>query len=247
MDMGLKFLAGLPIGVCDIGDIHPLTLREIATIGEIQYNKYLSALCFEIEDVLSGEDLDGVEGISTYDILMANCISNENYKELITSAISLFFKDDVSFYAYSQEGNNYAFLYLGELEEERIINKDNFENIKLILQQQNNIQRSKAEEYNPANEKARQLIEQIKKNRQNAPKPKQLVDLHSIISGVAWKGGVGIGSIWDLTIYQLYDAYYRLNIVDTYDKTLNGIYSGTVDGTKTDFKKLNWSNIIKLD
>ena len=247
MDIGLKLLAGLPIEINKIGELYPLTLKEMANIGETQYNKYLSALCFEIEDVLSEDDLEGVEGVTTYDILMANCLSNEDYRKLIIEAMSVFFKEDINFHRYSKDNVNYAFFCLGELEEEKIINRDSFEEIKIILQQQNNIQKSKKEEYNPANDKARQLIEKMKKDRQNAPKPKQFVDLHSIISGVAWKGGVGIGSIWDVTIYQLYDAYYRLNIVDTYDKTLNGIYSGTVDAKQTDFKKLNWSNIIKLD
>lgn len=124
-----------------------------------------------------------------------------------------------------------------------IIDKNNVDKIitKILEFYCVSIEVEKEEEYKPANEQARKLIEKIRKNRANAPKPKSNVDLASIISGVAWKSNnLNILSIWDLTLYQLYDAFYRLEIIDNYDKTLTAIYAGTIDGKQTDLKKQIW-------
>jgi ABC-type multidrug transport system ATPase subunit len=152
----------------------------------------------------------------------------------------MFFKDKVS---YSDE---YYLFYLGDIHDGRIIYRDNYEEIKAIIRKQNFIQEKKKEEYNPANEQARQFIEKLKRLKKERPKTKETVNLHSIISSIAWKSHIGIHAVWDLTIYQLFDAYYRLDVVDNYDKTLAGIYAGTVDASKINMKELNWSKIIRL-
>lgn len=103
------------------------------------------------------------------------------------------------------------------------------------------IPKEEKEDFKPANEAARRLMEQIKKNRAKAPKKKADFDLSSIISGMAWKcSNVNINDIWNLTLYQLYDGFYRLDIIDNYDKTLSSIYHGMMDASKIDFKKKNW-------
>lgn len=97
------------------------------------------------------------------------------------------------------------------------------------------------EEFNPANEQARKLMERIRKNRAKAPKPKSDVDLTSIISAVAWKSNsLTIESVWKLTMYQLYDAFYRLEIIDNYDKTLSAMYAGTIDAKTAKLDKQLW-------
>lgn len=124
-----------------------------------------------------------------------------------------------------------------------IIDKENVDEIVTTILDAYCIQieKEKEEEYNPANEHARKLIEKIRKNRANAPKPKPNVDLASIISGVAWKSNsVNIDTIWDLTLYQLYDAFHRLEIIDNYDKTVSAIYAGTIDAKQTNLKKQLW-------
>lgn len=247
MDIKLRLLAGLPINLGEIGQLHPLTLLEITEIGERKYNQHLSALCFEPSDVINADTLRELNEVTSFDIITINIAKNEEYREFICKSMELFFREKVSVGSYEDEKGSIPVIYIGEIEEGRILDSATFFQMKAILEEQNNIKREKEEDYNPANSKAKELIEKIKNNRKNAPKPKQLIDLHSIISGVSWKGNLGISKVWDLTIYQLYDAYYRLNIVDNYDKTLTGIYSGIVDGTKTDFKKINWSNIIKTD
>ncbi len=100
------------------------------------------------------------------------------------------------------------------------------------------------EEYNPANEEARKIIEKIKENKKNAPKPKELITLSSMISGLGWKANnINIFNVWDLTVYQLYDGLNRLKIIDDYQFTLSGIYAGTIDSGKINLKDINWMKI----
>lgn len=247
----LKLLAGLPIKIKNVGNIYPLTLREIAEIGVKKYNSYLNLLCFELEDLKSiglDDTINKLKNISTFDIIAMNCCYNEKFKNIAIEALSLFFKEEVNFINYKKGHVNLAFFYLGDVKDNRIIHKENFEDIKSVIRQQNLIQsnKDKKEEYNFANEAAKKMYEKIQKSRQKAPKPKSNIDLHSIISSVAWKCGVGINEIWNLTIYQLYDAYYRLNVIDNYDNITSGVYAGTIDGKKIDLRKHHWSNIIKL-
>ena len=111
--------------------------------------------------------------------------------------------------------NEYQIFYIGDINNGIFIYRDNYEEIKKVLKLQNYIP-DKKEEFNPANEKAKKLMEKIKRNRKtnNAVKKDDSFELYNIISGVAWKSHIGIDSVWDLTIYQLYDAYVRLDLID---------------------------------
>lgn len=234
----LQLLAGLPCFIPGVGYLQPLRIRDIAEIGEDVYNRYLSSLCFELKDV--GEEISSIEGITTYDVLALQCLHHDDLKEMVLSAFTVFFGESVKF------NEKYVIFYLGELSENRFITRDNYEFIRQVLRKQNFIPETAEEDYNPANERARKLIEEIKKNQRNAPKNKDKT-LYSIISGIAWKSHIGIKSVWDLTIYQLFDAYYRLELVDAWDKTMTGIYSGSVDGKKVNLKDLSWSKPIKFN
>ena len=126
----------------------------------------------------------------------------------------------------------------------KVINRNNWGNICKIIQMQNCVKREK-EDYNPANEEARKIIEKIKALKRENP-IKESVTLSSMISGIANKSNnLNILNIWDLTTYQLYDALNRLNLIDNYQFTLNGIYAGTVNGKDINMKDLNWMKTFK--
>ena len=244
LDIEFKLLSGIPVEIETVGYIHSLVLKQITQIGYSIYNLYISALCFNMNDIKDQlGDIKNIDEISCFDVIFRQCSVDENYKDIILDGLSLFFNEKVNYV------KDYDVFYLGKLEEGRFINRDNYELIKKILKLQNCIQEPKEEmDYNPANERARALIEKIKENRKNAPKVQNESNstLQSIISGVAWKSHVGIYSVWDLTIYQLYDAYYRLEIIDNYTNTFTGIFSGNVDASKMNLKDLSWSKVIKI-
>lgn len=131
-----------------------------------------------------------------------------------------------------------------KLNDIKVINKSNFNSIVEIIKDQNCIKHEEKEEYNPANDMAKKFIERFKKNKSNAPKPKKEYGLYEIISSISWKTNIGT-DVWDLTIYQLYDAFNRINIIDNYLNISHGIYSGSINPKKINFKEINWFRKIK--
>jgi len=238
-DLELCLLAGYPIET-EVGKLYPLKLKDIVEIGLTKYNEYLGIATFDINDIDLG-DINIVEGeISTFEFILVNCHYQSSFKDKFIEALSLFFKESVSL---DIENNIF---YIGEKEEEKIINNDNYEYIQDLLMKQNYLKKEKKEDYNPGNEQAKKFIEKLKKNKRNAPKPKSDVSLHSIVSGIAWKSNnISIFDVWNLTIYQIYDAVQRMDLIDNYEGHLQGIFAGTIDPKKLDFKNINWTKILK--
>ena len=239
-DLELCLLAGHQVDV-GIGKLYPLKLRDIVEIGLSKYNEYLGITTLDIDD-LDLEEVNLKESeITNFEFILLSCYSQSSFKDKFITALSLFFKELVSV---DYEG---GFFYIGEKEEQRIINNDNFKVIQDVLMKQNYVKKEKKEEdYNPGNERARKFIEKLKKNKRNMPKIKGDITLHSIISGIAWKSNnINILNVWNMTIYQLYDAIQRLELIDNYEGHLQGIFAGTIDPKKLDFKNINWTKRLK--
>lgn len=266
-DISLQLLAGLPIEIKNIGKIHQLKLKEIAVIGEQKYNEYLSVISFNksslsipIDDEKQKEEIDK---LTDFQIILFLCLQDENFRNILLKSLKFFFKKEVYF------DNQIGFFVFGKVKitkkkinikkiikpqklqkkkckYKKVITENKFNEIKNVIKQSNCLRElEKEEEIKPGNERAKKFIEMLKLKKQNAPKTND-INLISIISSIAWRSHIGINSVWDLTIYQLYDAFYRLDVIDNYDKTLTGIYAGTIDGKKINLKKINWAKFIKI-
>lgn len=239
-DLKLKLLAGLPIKVSNIGKIKQYKLKEIIDYGYSKYN-YNLGLIINVKDLVDDKEVD-LSKINDFELSLLIAYYNQSFKKDFINALSYFFNEPVFFH---KDG----FYYLGNINERRFILDKNFEDIQDVIKHINCIKIEKEPSYNPANEYARKLIEQIKKNKEKMPKKRNVnsnVDLHSMISGLSWKSySVNIINIWDLTIYQLYDAMSRMEVVDYYEGILRGLFAGTIDGKKINLTKINWAKIIK--
>lgn len=235
IDDELRLLKGSSFFVDGI-EIKPFTIGEIVEIGHEKYQQMMNIFALEIEDVI--KDIpEELNGITVFDLFLRSGL--QELFEGFIGATSLFLRiENTNDFAIDEEFNVVV-------NKTKKINRDNWSNICEIIQMQNCVKREKSEDYNPANEEARKIIEKIKALKRENP-IKELITLPSMISGIANKSNnLNILNIWDLTIYQLYDALNRLNLIDNYQFTLNGIYAGTVNGEKINMKDLNWMNIIK--
>lgn len=237
IDDELRLLKGSSFFVDQI-EIKPFTLGEIVEIGYEKYQQLLNIFVIEVEDILK-EIPEELEDITVFDLFLRS--GSQELFEGFISAISLFLRiENKNEFSIDDEVNN---ILIGE---NKIINKYNWTKICDIIQMQNCVKRQKEEEYNPANEAARAIIEKIKENKKNAQKKKELVTLSSMISGISWKSNnINTFNVWDLTIYKLYDGLNRLELIDNYQFTLTGVYSGTVDSKKINFKQINWMKTLK--
>lgn len=235
-DLELQLLAGMNINIPEFITIYFPSIKEIISIGESTYNELLSYLLIDKDCFEQFKDQD----VSNLELLMVFSYHDENYRKKVLTAFNLFFKKTPLI---SDDG----VFYFKEKDKIFILDKVQFEDIQFVLKKANKIKIDKEPEYNPGNERARKFIEKMLKTKKNRPKQKSNLSLHSIISGLAWRSnGVSIFNIFNLTIYQLYDAFHRTENIDHCYYTLSGIYAGTVDSKKIDLKTINWAKTLEI-
>lgn len=210
-DVELKLLLGLPIEIAGVGKLYPLTLREISTIGETEYNKLISISTFKQEDL----EIDGRK-LTPFESVLVYTIHDENFRKLFVESLSKFFKEQVHFHFES------GLFYLGSLQDSRLITEEKYNEIVEVVKRQNFIKDSQKEEeeFNPFDEKAAEFAAQIKKFRQKVKERNQEggLNLRDIISIVAsYSQSYNLFNIFDLTIFQLYETYIRLMMRDNYE------------------------------
>lgn len=240
----LKLLGGYPIET-EVGNMIQPKIKDIIEIDEGQYNQYIGLLLYDTDTLeVNKEALKsiGIDKLTTFDFLVLQSIANEDFKNIIINALQFFFKQPAHLLS------EYGIFYIGELANQQFITTENYDYIKKVLIKMNYLKdMEEEEELQFANEMAREWYLNIKKAEQNHPKPKPQVNLHSIISAMMWRTNKSVDEILNMTIYQLYDGYHRLFLIDDCLSTKQGIYSGTVDGSKLKPAELNWAKIIKFD
>lgn len=151
---------------------------------------------------------------------------------------------------FDEDGNEYVNQeVLDDLREDeiRLIHRENFDKLIDVVKLQNYLEKPSQiiKKANPADEETRKLLEHMNKMREKIQaKKKQLdndednVDISDIISAVSSKSySINKINIWDLTLYQLYDEYGRLELIDSYNFSIKAMMAGA---GKVDLK--HWSS-----
>lgn len=163
---------------------------------------------------------------------------------------------DIGVFKYDE--NNKLFVdnsVLDTLKEDEImlVHRDNFDDIVNVIKLQNYLEKpssKKQSEENPADEETRKLLEHMKKMKEKVEAKKKAqkrqdsgdneIDISDIISAVSSKSNsINKLNVWELTLYQLYDEYSRLELIDNYDFSVQAIMAGA---EKVDLK--HWSSKI---
>lgn len=241
-NLELKLLSGYSIET-EVGDMYQPKIKDIIDIDESQYNQFIGLLLYDTDVMESRKEImESFEltDITTLEFLVIQSFTNAEVKDIITNALEFFFKQPISL------SSKYGVFHIGNIEDMKIINTKNYKYIKDVLIKMNYLKElEEEEEIDFANEMAREWYMNIKKMEQNQPKPKPQVNLHSIISAMMWRTNKSIDEILNMTVYQLYDGYHRLFLIDDCLGVKQGIYSGTIDSSKIKPVELNWAKIIK--
>lgn len=219
----LKLLKGEPIEVIDDLKVYPLKLSEIADIGEEVYNQYLSSVMID-HSVLEKSNENMIEKDKINELYKLNelefIIFLSNLQPVILStfiqALSIFLRSRVEF-------NDETGFVIKNNEIECSMSVELFRDIKNIIVKQNFLKDKDYTNYNPANEKARRLLQKLKKVREKiqAQNKDEGLSLREIISIVAtYSNDLNIISVWDLTVNQLYESYLRILLWDDYQKKI---------------------------
>ncbi len=229
LDLDLKLLRGKPILVDNI-KVHPPTLDDIVDISVEKYHKYLNLLCIDEKTIQKLLNLD--EKVSMFEFVYFNCTKDIEYRQLIFEAFDFFLREKV-------EICDFGF-YLGEINENKIIHEEKFNEVTKIIKLQNCItEKEEEEKFKPANNKARQILEQMKKNQEELEKTKgkNSLDLHDLISIFsAYSDNTNILNVWDLSFYQFNDQFNRLKIMQDYNANLQILMHCDTSKNKIDLK-----------
>jgi hypothetical protein len=211
-EMRLQRGKPIDIGICKV---YPLTLDEIDELSEEVYYHYLSILLFDkdtsLSDNISPKDIEQISKMTNYEILCIQSLQDEALATSLITAFMIFLKENVIF--------NNGLFYLGKLDERRFITSSDFEKIQIILRKQNYLQEAKKKEFKPANDKAAEIMEKMRKAKEKIQQQQKdnqigLSDIVSIVS--TYSNDVNVLNVWNLTVYQLYMCYLRLILWDDY-------------------------------
>lgn len=232
-DIHLKLLAGMSVEIDGIGEFTPLTMREIISMGESVYNQRLSVLLFDKSKL----DKSEMDELTNFESLTVFLYYDQSFRDLFFYALKMFL-------GVEPDINKDGQILLSKNENVTILDEVGFDEIQRIAKLSNLIKSEKEDEYEAGNERARKFMEKLKKRKEKFAKVKdQKINLHSLISGLAWRSSYN--DVLNLTIYQLYDGFQRIEKINDYEYTLLGIYTGNIDGKKVKLPDINWANVIK--
>lgn len=187
-----ELLSPDPVYIENVGGILSPKLKDISLIGMKTYQYYLSLLLTEL---------------SVFDAFP----SNPEISVLFQSALNFFIQEEVSFSA-----RDNCFLVQTDGKLIGTVTKDNYPIISDIICQRNSMKSRQSEDLSKVkNKKALEIMEKLQKGRAEKAKQTKLdknMELGNIISAVANKSqSLNILSIWDLTVFQLWDCFSRLS------------------------------------
>lgn len=238
----LKLVRGdnyiLPNGI----EIHCPTLDDIVNFGEEEYRSALSMLTAEPFDLpyqLQQVGIDYTE-ISSFELF---CML---VKSLTPKETKLLLGDlDLSKFIVCKKADTFVLMNRDGIE----INEATMGLIKKCIRKMHHLP---AQKYTKVfNEFAKeQLIRDSKNEIERSHKRRMLLGKQSqylpLISSLVVSKGFNYNwsNIWELTITQFFDSFYRLQKRDNADHLYKGLYSGCIDYNKIK-KDLNWYEPFK--
>lgn len=225
--------------------LHNPTLREIIDFGQEKYLTFISLITMRPYDDMVALDDAGLnyQDFTDYDIFL------RNYKAITTGISSLVLKDlDLSEFEIRVNEETQRPILVNPFNN-IVIDELIYSCIASFVRRINFI--SSKIEYDVGDERARQyLIDKQRRAIKRQKKKKRGSDnsfyISNIISLLCSLPGCkyGYNNIVDLKISQIYDNYYRINIVDERERYLNILCTGMVKQESKDSSKLNWTRDI---
>lgn len=242
-----------PLIVPGVGSLKPPTLRDISRLTYPVYETYLAFLnmsparyCTEVNprfrDWYEALPTEQAALLSMYDI----AVSNEELAKLFASIFQFFFVEQV---LYDKE--NDAFLLLSENtnhgskaaasvdSEEPLrqstpcgrITKGVYPQIVALILKLNHIDSKEPVDLSKVkNEKGRKIYQRIQKLKEahvRTAKKNDDLEIGNIISAVCTRHhSINYTNVWDLTVYQLWDTFHRLQAENAYEinKTMVSVW-----------------------
>ena len=225
-------------------NIHQPTIREIAYVGEKEFFTGCGLLNFSKEELLEKEDILNLQDSTNFEILMSIITDNKNpdFQKVrvdILRILALLFPA----YEIKLEQKQIVLISI-ENKEEKVINNNNFERFKEIVNEMFCLSANfnNQQDYNPSGELAKEIANKLKKGREKASqeKPKDINLLSRYVSILAVGEQKDMNDLLDYTVYQIYDEYERFGLKLSFDMNTKAKMMGAKDLPEVD----NWMKDI---
>ena len=238
----INLILGLELPTSDEDlSVRQYTLREIATIGYENYLNRVGLIMTSVEDFLKilvdtpiYMDLYlEKHKLKSLDFFMMFGEEDEyrkSFEESLEFALGLE-RGQITLETFS--GN---ILFKKNLSDDDVkpIDSELFDEIVTLIKLSNGIMSVVEDsEVNPHDDRAREIYEKMKKNREKIARIKALeanekpMGLHDIISAVTVKSpSTNKLTILDYTLFQIYDEYSRLYVIENYEMSVKSLMFG---------------------
>ena len=238
-DYRLALFTGVDIPIPELQlAVHQPTIREISMIGEDAFFTGVQLLC--VNKDLYIEDKSLLQQTTNFQIFMTMINEKElaDKKGMISQVVELLFPGfKISFTPNS--------MFIGAV----VVDENNFETLQAIVEQMFCLNKSTADSpqlnYNPANERARQIAQKLLEGRRKAAALNAAKNKGSMFSQYLSILIVALGSLspkdaMDLTVYQVHDLVERYSLYLNWDLDARS----RLAGGKPDKPAENWMKNI---
>ncbi len=220
----IDLLSPQPLMLPGIGGVACPTLRQIQQVGYNTYQLYLSLILMTPQTYFSmeknmpsensvsakepfGETTD--EEASIYELITGNsklCRLAEQALEFFLTGFIRFSPEYQCFFLYETEPKKDT-----HPKPDGIIHKNLWQQLCQIIAQRNYVEYPASSTLQVKSKKAKKRLARLEQLRPKQRKVDGNMDIGNIISAVAGKSpNLNLINIWDMTIYQLWDTFYRL-------------------------------------
>ena len=191
-------------------------------IGSDLYYSYLNIIVLNKETLLDAEELqinynqiskEDIDSLSIFNLILIQPV----LRELLMEALSFFICENIVF-----DSTHFCYLVLDDEDNcVDFINDENYQPIQTAIKKINCIDSEDDTPKKFKGKKAKKIFERCQSGSKAFNQTKKVdknMSLDNIISSVCIQhNSYNLLNIWDLTIYQLYDQFARLNIKNQVD------------------------------
>lgn len=217
-------MSGFPLDIDEKLSLPPKTVGDILFIGEEEYSKMIGLLSIEKEDLIQDrEKLKQLKNVGTFEIIANNCYYSIETRKQMIYYLQYFFNEEVGFL------ENMMCFYIGELKDERLLTKDNYNEFLHYMRVQNKIDNTKTrKKEKPKSKKMQMLLEKRDKGRKLMDKARGRDDIK--LSDLALNLAVFLNGDFDaclkLTLYQFYELYQKMLRKERYQQNFDVYIAG---------------------
>lgn len=237
-DYSLALMSGvdIPIPECQIA-VHQPTLKEISLIGEKAF--YIGAQTICINKSMVVKDKSGLENTSNFQIFMT-IMSDQaevDKKQSVKQLLQIVFPNTQTIFTPQ------SIIINVKNQESVIIDEKNFECLQDILKKVFCLSSGEQDTFNPANEKAKEIVEKLMRGRariaaERSSEGSALIQYTSVLA--VGLQSMSLQEIFMLTLYQFYDLIQRYTLFVNWDLDVRT----RLAGGKPDSQPDNWMKNI---